>query len=283
MSSFYAGHCEPTREVFDRVAPMNEENPPPGEDQPGEGQSSESSAEAPQSPEPDPVEQFPQVGEMVNEMTEIVAPPEGPNTYANPVIQDVDQALGADPEIEAVQAGCGVPGCAVAILVLIVAVSVLAFLFGDALFGSDASSQEAVQPDVGGTSPLLAYENVYDADGNLIPLPGEWHVYNEAGVDTCTFDISVDPSVQSMKLAVLDGGEQIRIQEIVEGELVGPTFDLDRISSSATEATYREDLSGVIGRDQAIEATFSSSSTWGGKVEGCPDRGARGSFAGPGE
>jgi hypothetical protein len=168
---------------------------------------------------------------------------------------------------------------------------VSAFFFGDALFGSDASSQdasqtesqEAVQPDVGGTSTLLAYENVYDADGYLVPIPGVWHVYNEAGVDTCTYDISVDPSVQRMELEVLDGGERILIREVFEDESVGPAFVLDRIGGSDTEVTYREDMSEVIGRDQAIQGTFSSSSTWGGRVEGCPERGAQGSLVEPHE
>jgi hypothetical protein len=227
-------------------------------------------------------EQYPQVEEMLSEVAD------SPASLAAETLDGVQ--LIDDPE-GVVQAGCGPSGCAYAVAIVAFVAGVSAFLFGDALFGSDAStqdasqteSQEAVQPDVGGTSPLLAYENQYDAEGNLIPIPGEWHVYNEAGVDTCIEDLSLDPSVQSMELAVLDGGERIRIQEIVEGELVGPRFDLDRISSSATEATYREDMSEVIGRDQAIEGTFSSSSTWGGRVEGCPERGAQGSLVEPSE
>ncbi len=98
-----------------------------------------------------------------------------------------------------------------------------------------------------GTSPLLAYENEYDADGYLIPIPGEWRVYDQAGVDTCTDDLSLDPGVQCMELEVLDAGERILIREVFEDESVGPAFVLKRISASDTEATYWADMSKTLG------------------------------------
>lgn len=239
----------------------------PSGDSPADGQSSEASAEAPQSSEP---------GEWFSEtIEELEYQTFGPELAPGGIGRD---------------AGCRTQGGCLGFLLIIpamIAASIAIF----SPFGGDSSddapsqdapqtqSQQAVQPDVGGAS--LAYENEYDADGNLVPIPGEWHVYNEAGVDTCTYDISLDPSVQRVELEVLDGGERILIREIFEDESVGPAFVLERISSSDTEATYREDLSEQIGRDQAIEGTFSSSSTWGGKVEGCPDRGAQGSLAEP--
>jgi hypothetical protein len=188
------------------------------------------------------------------------------------------------------ESGC-TPGCLMSLVgvMVLMATSIVVFSQFSVFDGdpSDAPSEgesptqapEAASPDVGGSSPL--YENEFDADGNLVPIPGEWHVYNDAGVDACTYDISVDASVQRMELDVLDGGGRISIREIFDDESVGPVFVLDRISSSDTEVTYREDLSEMVGRDQAIEGTFSSSSTWGGRVEGCAERGAQGSLVQP--
>jgi hypothetical protein len=56
----------------------------------------------------------------------------------------------------------------------------------------------------------------------------------------------------------------------------GQVFVLERIDASAESATYYVDLSAQAGIDLQMTLTFSSSTTLGGQLSGCPNRGGQG-------
>jgi hypothetical protein len=131
----------------------------------------------------------------------------------------------------------------------------------------DSGGSEQVEDP---TAPsTLRFENTYNSEGHLIPLPGEWQLINEAGVAGRQDDVELEEGHQRGYLELIDAqGEQIRVRP---ADAVAWT-ELDRILSSATEAEYATTLMGGV----EMRLRFTSSSTLGGRLEECADRGGEG-------
>jgi hypothetical protein len=190
---------------------------------------------------------------------------------------------------EAPDPGGGGCGCLAMVLVAVaVVVAAAVALWGElsSALWDGAPPQDAQTVQVGPTAPIsqvgattpsdLAFANDYSGDGYLIPIAGEWEIYNEAGIATCAGDIAMSAHTQTGHIEVIDDGERIVLREIT-GDGLGPPIELERTSASETEARYWADLSSMTGVDSfEMELVFSSSSTLGGRMQGCPVRGGRG-------
>lgn len=176
-------------------------------------------------------------------------------------------------------AGCR-SGC---VLVLVVLATLTAATAGLGIFFfswlDDDSSSQNNAPTTTTTQPEgLAFQNIYNPAGGLMPIAGLWDMQNESGNATCIADMPLEANLQRGELRVDGEGASISVR--TPGS--DTWFDLDRISSSASEAIYYADLSDQTGIDFEMTLVFSSSSTIGGRLEGCPDRGLDGWLVEPG-
>lgn len=168
-----------------------------------------------------------------------------------------------DPE-EGVEQGSS-SGC---LMYLAVTAAVLGVVAVVAVVWLLIAESDQAQPAGPQTAIGLQFENTYNSEGQLIPIPGEWEIYNEAGTASCAGDTELTAGNRRGELELLDPeGQRIRVRP--------PDSDwteMELISSSATEAVY----TAPITRDFEFTLTFTSSSTLGARLDGCADRGGQG-------
>lgn len=207
-------------------------------------------------------------------MTDGDGTPEGPSGDED-MFEEAESALQEIPEevgrgiLDALRGSDGPEGersggCLLflAFFAVLGAIGILVLLVS--LWNSDDPAQVAgPQTAVG-----LQFENTYNSEGQLIPIPGEWEIYNEAGVAGCDDDIELTAVNRRGELELMDPeGQRIRVRP--------PDSDwteMELISSSDSEAVYTASIT----RSYDFTLTFTSSSTLGARLDGCADRGGQG-------
>lgn len=167
-------------------------------------------------------------------------------------------------------------GCAVLLGILTIAIAIVLAAFTNTFSGLFSSDTTPVE--VGGTTPYLEFPNDYNSEGQLIPIPGVWEIYNEDGVATCAGDLELEAGQRRGLLELVDPeGQQIRVKPLLGDDTSGDDSGwttLDLISSSESEAVYEAEDVGPDGT--RMTAVFSSSSTLGARLEECATRGGNG-------
>ncbi len=181
--------------------------------------------------------------------------------------------------------GCG---CTLLLLVVLILTPLIVLLN----LGSeeDREALQSVDIEGGVVDPEPgSFPDLVDANGWVLPHEGEWQLYNEQGTATCEDGVDeerqqsvLEANSRTGYLWVLDGGERIAVSLIEPGEPPPSQSDaliLERTSASPEQAVYFGDVGEQMGLGSNIntmQLTFSSSSTLGGKIEGCADRGGDG-------
>ena len=107
----------------------------------------------------------------------------------------------------------------------------------------------------------------------LVPTVGDWVMQGEEGIASCVANMELAEQSTVGFIDVVDGGERIRITTYDED---GGVLELERIEASESEATYYADLTPLTGINMQMTLVFTSPTTLGGRMQGCPERGGQG-------